>query len=252
MIFITENGKEPKGKKDYYSGKKRISVYITDEMEKEWQEFIKKNNISSISKLIREGINYYIDEKFNLMHQDLSVLTHSLKERITIIKGNLQLLLEKYKKDLNKDIISIINHLLDEIKQVENKFISRLEKTDAKAAQYDILLIDDDLSTIELVTNYFDAKGYTCKGVITGLKGLEELNYNLPKLILLDIILPDVSGYEICKKIKANEMFNNIPIVYLTAVPGKKVKEKMEETKADGYILKPFNLSNFEFVFQYL
>jgi len=252
VIFITENGKEPKGKKDYYSGKKRISVYITDEMEKEWQEFIKKNKISSISKLIREGINYYIDEKFNLMHQDLSVLTHTLKERMTIIKGNLQLILEKHKKDLNKDIISIINHLLDEVKQVENKFIFRLEKPGAQAAQYDILLIDDDLSTIELITNYFNSKGYTCKGVITGSKGIEELNFNIPKLILLDIILPDVSGFTICKKIKSSEKFSNIPIIYLTAVPGKKVNEKIEETKADGYILKPFDLSDFELVFQYL
>jgi len=71
-------------------------------------------------------------------------------------------------------------------------------------------------------------------------------------LILLDIILPDVSGFTICKKIKSSEKFSNIPIIYLTAVPGNKVNEKIEETKADGYILKPFDLSDFESVFQYL
>ena len=249
MNIISKNEKE---KKDYYSGKKRISVYISDEVEKEWHEFIKKNNISSISKLIREGINYYIEEKSSLISQDLSVFTHSLKERFTIIKGNLQLILEKHQKDLNKDVLKIINHLLDEIKQFEERFIFKLEKPDERAASYDILLIEDDLSTIELVTNYFEAKGYTSKGVITGAKGLEELNFNIPKLILLDIILPDVSGFTICKKIKSSEKFSNIPIIYLTAVPGNKVNEKIEETKADGYILKPFDLSDFEIVFQYL
>ena len=249
MNIISKNEKE---KKDYYSGKKRISVYISDEVEKGWQDFIKKNNISSISKLIREGINYYIKEKSSLISQDLSVFTHSLKERFTTIKGNLQLILAKHQKELNEDVLTIINRLLDEIKQFEERFIFKLEKPDERAASYDILLIEDDLSTIELVTNYFEAKGYTSKGVITGAKGLEELNFNIPKLILLDIILPDVSGFTICKKIKSSEKFSNIPLIYLTAVPGNKVNEKIEETKADGYILKPFDLSDFEFVFQYL
>ncbi len=249
MNIISKNEKE---KKDYYSGKKRISVYISDEVEKEWHDFIKKNKISSISKLIREGINYYIEEKSSLMSQDLSVFTHSLKERFTIIKGNLQLILETHQKDLNKDVLSIINHLLGEIKQFEERFIFRLERHDETPSDYDILLIEDDLSTIELVTNFFEAKGHTSKGVITGAKGLEELNFNTPKLILLDIILPDVSGFKICKKIKSNEKFNNIPIIYLTAVPGNQVNKKMEETKADGYILKPFDLADFDFVFQYL
>ncbi|MBY9014837.1 MAG: response regulator [Candidatus Lokiarchaeota archaeon] len=249
MNIISKNEKD---KKDYYSGKKRISVYISDEVEEEWQEFIKNNKISSISKLIREGINYYIEEKSSLISQDLTVFTHSLKERFTIIKGNLQLIMEKYQKDLNNDILSIINHLLKEIKQFEERFIFRLEKSDENPAEYEILLIEDDLSTIELVTNFFEAKGYTSKGVITGAKGLEELNFNTPKLILLDIILPDVSGFTICKKIKTSEKFKNIPLIYLTAVPGNKVNEKIEETKADGYILKPFDLADFDFVFQYL
>jgi len=247
--IISKNEKE---KKDYYSGKKRISVYISDEVEKEWQEFIKKNNISSISKLIREGINYYIEEKSSLISQDLSVFTHSLKERFTIIKGNLQLILETHQKDLNKDVLAIINHLLVEIKQFEERFIFRLEKPGETTAEYDILLIEDDLSTIELVTNFFEAKGYTTKGVITGAKGLEELNFSPPKLILLDIILPDASGFTICQKIKANEKFRDIPVIYLTAVPKIQVNEKMKETKADGFILKPFDLADFDFVFQFL
>ncbi|MEE9378629.1 MAG: response regulator [Candidatus Lokiarchaeia archaeon] len=249
MSIISKNEKE---KKDYYSGKKRISVYISDEVEREWQKFIKNNKISSISKLIREGINYYIEEKSSLMGQDLSAFTHSLKERFTIIQGNLQLIIEKYQKELNNDILAILNHLLEEIKQFKERFIFKLEKPDGTTAEYDILLIEDDLSTIELVSNFFEAKGYTSKGVITGAKGLEELNFNTPKLILLDIILPDVSGFTICKKIKTNEKLKDIPLIYLTAVPRNKVNEKIEETKADGFILKPFDLSDFDFVFQYL
>ena len=65
-------------------------------------------------------------------------------------------------------------------------------------------------------------------------------------LILLDIILPDISGYEICKRIKSDEKFKSIPLYYLTAIPGTEVEKNIEETGADGYILKPFDLSDFE------
>ena len=118
--------------------------------------------------------------------------------------------------------------------------------------QYDVLLIEDDPSTIKLVKNYFERKGHTFRGVLTGLKGIEELKLSTPKLILLDIILPDISGFEICKNIKFHETLKEIPVFYLTAVQGPKVEAKMEETKADGYILKPFNLVDLEFLFEYL
>jgi len=115
-----------------------------------------------------------------------------------------------------------------------------------EGSQYDILLIEDDLATIRLLKSYFESKDITCKGVVTGTKGLEELEYNTPKLILTDIIHPGPSGYEICKKIKSNQILKNIPVFFLTAIPGSEVKKHLAETKADGYILKPFKFSDFD------
>jgi CheY-like chemotaxis protein len=240
------------GEKDYYSGKKRISVYITGELEKKWLEFSKEQNISSLSKLIRQGINYYIEKQSDLIERDLPTFTHELKERLTTIKGNLQLVIENYATELNDNIILIINNLLDEIKLFENEFIFKLDKKVSKPAEYDILLIEDSISTVHLIENFFTAKGHSIKSFFTGLKGLEELNFNVPKLILLDIILPDISGFEICKQIKSNKKLEHIPVIYITAVPGPKVEEKMEETKADGYILKPFDLEELNFLFEYI
>jgi CheY-like chemotaxis protein len=118
--------------------------------------------------------------------------------------------------------------------------------------QYDILLIEDSLSTVELLKKYFESKGYSFKGVLTGLRGIEELNMNTPKLVLLDIILPDISGYNICQDIKSNKNLKEIPVFYITAVPGFKVESKMKQTMANGYILKPFDLPDLEFLFDYL
>ena len=248
------------GEKDYYSNKKRISVYISTETEKKWSEFLKHSDFNSFSKLIRESVNNYIKVKSEFgerLFSDLDLRTesdknHVLKERLTTIKGFLQLLLVTYKKELKSEISDIINNVLNECKILESKYITQSDRNNFQVPQYDVLLIEDDPSTIDLVKNYFQNKGYSFKGVLTGLKGIEELKFKAPKLILLDIILPDISGFEICKNIKSHELLKNIPVFYLTAVPGPKVEKKMEETKADGYILKPFDLVDLEFLFEYL
>ncbi|MFX1568982.1 MAG: response regulator [Promethearchaeota archaeon] len=247
------------GEKDYYADKKRISVYVSSETEKKWEEFMKTQNYSSFSGLIRESVNYFIDEKlkfggriFNSLDiEDTSDMVHLLKEKLTTIKGFSQLLLEKYINNFNEETKSILNNVLHEIKELENRFIPKSED-EIKLTQYDILLIEDSLSTVELLKNYFESKGYSFKGVLTGVKGIEELNMNTPKLILLDIILPDISGYNICKDIKSNENLKKIPVFYITAVPSFKVESKMKETMANGYILKPFDLPDLEFLFNYL
>ena len=248
------------GEKDYYADKKRISVYVSSETEKNWLEFMKSHDYSSFSKLIRESVNFYINEKSifggniisDLENDKSTNMIHVLKERLTTIKGFSQLALEKYNDILNDEIKSIINNILNETRQLENKFIVKIREKELKSSKYDVLLIEDDLSTIDLLKNYFESKGYSFKGALTGLKGVEELSRTTPKLILLDIILPDISGYDICKDIKSHESLKNIPVFYLTAVPGSKVENRMKETMADGFILKPFDLTDLKFLFEYL
>ena len=61
-----------------------------------------------------------------------------------------------------------------------------------------------------------------------------------------------MSGHEICKKMKEDENLKDVPVFYITAIPESEVSKKMEETGADGFILKPFNFSDFEVLFDYL
>jgi twitching motility two-component system response regulator PilG len=260
---ITEGFKKwLKGEKIYDRDKERISLYVSEETKEQWQKFKEKNEYSTISALIRESVDYYIEHKSDLLSDKLnkmdektiSNISHALKEPLTTIKGFSQLLLENYKDELNEEVLVTIKNIFDQSLLLENKIINILDKiaTDEPHPQYDILLIEDDLATIKLLTSYFENKGYKCKGVVSGTKGLEEIRGGIPKLILLDIILPDISGYEICKMIKEHEKYNEIPVYLLTAIPGSEVEKKMGETKADGYILKPFDFSDFEVVFQYL
>ena len=259
--LITEGYKKWKeGEKIYDRNKERISLYISEESKKEWIDFIEKHNYSSISKLIRNSVNFFIDKKSSLTSENvhnmdlnnISNISHALKEPLTTIKGFSQLLLENYKKELNGEVLSTIKNIFNQSILLENRIMESLDEIKSQGDDYDILLIEDDLPTIRLITSYFEGKGFICKGVISGKKGIDELRRSTPKLILLDIILPDYSGYDLCKIIKSDERYRNIPLHFLTAIPAPEVKKKLKETKADGYILKPFDLTDFEVILEYL
>jgi CheY-like chemotaxis protein/gas vesicle protein len=237
-------------------------LYVADKTKEEWSEFIKthKDKYNTISKLIRESVNYFIKQESTLISEDLhkidnqtlTNISHALKEPLTSIKGFSQLLIENYRDEMEENVFNTIQNIFNQSLLLENKIISILDNIKTETSQYDILLIEDDLATIRLLTSYFESKGVSCKGVVSGTKGLEELANNPPKLVLLDIILPDYSGYDICKRIKASKELQNISVYLLTAIPGSEVEKNLEDSNADGYILKPFDFSDFEVIFQYL
>jgi CheY-like chemotaxis protein len=257
---VTEGFKKwLKGEKIYTRDKERISLYVSENRKSRWLEFIKEHNINTISRLIRQSVQYYIEQhsksiadKTPLNKKTLFNISHSLKEPLTAIKGFSQLLLEDYKDELKQDIIENIENIFEQSRTLESKIKNILEDFKEKTPEFDILLIEDDQATKTLLTSYFSNKGYKCNGVITGAKALEELRTNIPKIILLDIILPDISGYELCNRIKNDEKLKDIPIYLLTAITGSEVEKKMDEIKADGYILKPFDFSDFKPIFKYL
>ncbi|MFX1591038.1 MAG: response regulator [Promethearchaeota archaeon] len=252
-----------KGEKIYTRDKERISLYVSEDTKEKWQEFINthKNNFPSFSELIRQSVKTFIDDSdkaisklSKLDKKTISDISHDLKEPLTSIKGYSQFLFENesYKNKLNEDIKEKLKSILDQSNLLENRIVNFLDNIKMQNHAYDILLIEDDLATIRLITSYFESKGYACKGVVSGSKGLEELGRAQPKIILLDIILPDLSGYDICKTIKSDKEFKKIPIYFLTAISGSEVERHLDETRADGYILKPFNFSDFEIIFEIL
>lgn len=89
--------------------------------------------------------------------------------------------------------------------------------------QYDILIIEDDLPTIRLISSYFESKGFKSKGVINGTRGLEELERNLPKVILLDLTLPDLDWYDVVKQIQLKD----IPLFLFGVIAKTDVKLKV-------------------------
>jgi CheY-like chemotaxis protein/metal-responsive CopG/Arc/MetJ family transcriptional regulator len=241
---------------DYNQEKERISLYVSKDVKEEWQTFAKRNEFSTLSKLIREALKFYIQSR----GLDLPSLSHGLKEPLTSIKGYLQLIIETSGDSLDDNVISTLNNVLNQCSILENKVVDYLDKFELETEEvktdnridYDLLLIEDDVETVNLLTSYFDSKGISCKGILSGFKGLKELKKYTPKLVLLDIILPDISGYEILEKMKANDKLKNIPVFFLTAIPSVEVEKKAAELGATGSIMKPFNLSDLDVLSNYL
>jgi len=248
-----------KGEKIYQRDKERISLYVSEDKKLKWLDYTKNDGNLTISKLIREAVDTFIESQEHLIGTNLgklnpetiSNISHTLKEPLTSIKGYSQLLLENYREKLNDQVLDTVKNIFEQSILLEKKIINILDNIKVKP-EYDVLLVEDDLATIRLIKSYFESKGFKCKGVVSGSKGLEELGNAIPKLILLDIILPDLSGYDICKTIKSDKEYKNIPVYFLTAISGSEVEKNLDETNADGYILKPFNFSDFEIVFDIL
>lgn len=264
---ITESYKKwQKGEIDFEIDKERISLYISKDVKDEWLNFANNNNYSTLSKLIRESLKFFIEYRSKIIIRDknididlLSSLSHDLKEPLTSIKGYLQLIIEAHGNTLEDKVISIIKNVLGQCSILENKIVDYLDKFETvkeedikELLEYDLLLIEDDVETVNLLTSYFDSLGISCQGVLSGFKGLKELKRNIPKLILLDIILPDINGYEVMKRIRADSRLKDIPVYYLTAIPSIEVEKKIHDLDATGAILKPFNLSDFDDINKYI
>jgi signal transduction histidine kinase len=103
-----------------------------------------------------------------------------------------------------------------------------------------ILAIDDVPLNLDLLTDILDPF-YNVSATISGKDALEMLEENIPDLILLDIMMPEMDGYEVCDKIKENKKWEHIPIIFLTAKNETEDIVRAYELGAADYLSKPFN-----------
>nr|MDO8115328.1 response regulator [Candidatus Sigynarchaeota archaeon] len=251
---ITETFKKwDKGEKVYTRDKERIALYVSEEDKQKWQEFIDKQESLTLSRLIRNAVNFYISYQPRIPAlEKLSKVSHDLKEPLTIIKGFAQLLLDNYKNRLDPEITNKIKEIFDKSIFLENQIRKILEETNETPSLFDVIVVDDDSATVELLTSYFQFKGIKAKGLSGSTDVLKEIKEANPKVVLLDVILPEIDGFKLCKSIKANKDLNKIKVFFVTAVPGYEVDKKMEETMADGYFLKPFDFQQLDTLKKYL
>ena len=103
-----------------------------------------------------------------------------------------------------------------------------------------ILIIDDDPNNMDIVTDYLSGSNYTILVAEDGESGISRAEYALPGLILLDVMMPGIDGFEVCRRIKEDPQTNSIPVVMLTAKKSSMDQARGMQVGADAYITKPF------------
>ena len=105
-----------------------------------------------------------------------------------------------------------------------------------------ILVVDDEPDLVETVRYSLEMEGYQVLVAHNGEDGLNQARKDGPDLIILDLMLPKLDGYKVCRLLKFDERYKHIPILMLTAKTQEKDKLLGKETGADEYMTKPFDI----------
>ncbi len=106
-----------------------------------------------------------------------------------------------------------------------------------------ILVIDDESDLVELLKYNLAKEGYNVEFSFNGFDGIKVAEVVKPDIIILDLMLPDINGYEVCKRIKQNADLSKIPVIFLSAKQEEVDKILGFESGAEDYIIKPFSIN---------
>lgn len=109
-----------------------------------------------------------------------------------------------------------------------------------------LLIVEDDQDISSMLKQYFSASGYAVEIATRGSEALEQAQHFLPNLIILDIILPEMDGYEVCRLLRLNQRTAYIPVIFLTQKDERSDKLEGLELGVDDYITKPFDLAELQ------
>ncbi len=109
--------------------------------------------------------------------------------------------------------------------------------------QKKILIVEDEESLLKLESILLTTKGYHVQGVATGTAALKAVAEDPPDLVLLDIMLPEMDGFEVCRQIKSSSQTRHIPVILLTAKKSPEDINRGKQVGADHYMTKPFKSS---------
>ena len=103
-----------------------------------------------------------------------------------------------------------------------------------------VLIVEDESRMRNIIFDYFSTHGLICDLARNGKEALDILQDNDYDIILLDVLMPELDGFEVCKAVRKN---NNVPILFLTALGGEEDTLKGYALGCDDYVAKPFSLA---------
>ena len=104
-----------------------------------------------------------------------------------------------------------------------------------------ILVVDDDPSILRIVQLTLERSGYVVKTAANGQEAIKMLRKMVPAVLILDVTMPGMSGYEVCRSVKRDKRLENVPVVFLTAQGSPQDYKTGHDAGAVVYMVKPFN-----------
>ena len=105
-----------------------------------------------------------------------------------------------------------------------------------------LMIVEDDFDISNMLRIYFSGQGYDVEVAPRGTEALEKTRVTMPHLIVLDIMLPDINGYEVCRNLRLSTRTSHIPVIFLTQKDERSDRLQGLELGADDYITKPFDI----------
>jgi DNA-binding response OmpR family regulator len=105
-----------------------------------------------------------------------------------------------------------------------------------------ILVVEDNPEMKNIITIRLEINGYSVITAEDGEQALEMAKQKNPDLIILDLMLPKITGFEVCRMLKFDDKYKNLPIIILSALDQQDDREKATKNGADAYFIKPFDL----------
>ncbi|HEY0049926.1 MAG TPA: response regulator, partial [Pyrinomonadaceae bacterium] len=104
----------------------------------------------------------------------------------------------------------------------------------------DIVIVDDNPNNLALLAGILRDNGYQARVAKSGARALEMIAFQAPELVLLDIEMPEMDGYEVCRRLKANQLLQAFPVIFISALGETGDKVKGFEVGCVDYVTKPF------------
>ncbi|MDZ7959650.1 MAG: response regulator [Aulosira sp. DedQUE10] len=144
------------------------------------------------------------------------------------------------------------HNLAQHLHHTDNQF-QQFEPIATNKKVYTIFCIDDSPSVLNAIKSFLDEQMFSVIGVTDSLKALMEILRTKPDLILLDITMPHLDGYELCSLLRKHSQFKNTPVIMVTGKTGLIDRAKAKIVKASGYLTKPFTQGDLlKIIFQHM
>jgi len=106
----------------------------------------------------------------------------------------------------------------------------------------DILIVDDTAPNLQVLSSMLRAQGHRVRSALSGALALRAARSRTPDVVLLDVMMPDMDGYEVCSRLKADPALRHVPVIFLSALQDAEDKVRAFRAGAGDYITKPFHL----------